>query len=337
MKKPSRVERFKVHFSGLSIRARFLLSLGALFLLLVAFGIHGSSTGVTAAWWAPEKPYTGYLFNPPHNTSKVDPEGRREILMANAREIRWDELLISTQFSLSQLSHNPRFPVVNTNIGNGQNMLTLPHMPVWHIVTLARPATWGYFILGAQRGLAWYWWFRVFSCFTVLYLLLEVILRSHPRAGRLWRFLVLCFSIHSVLVALACPGCILCRVRLPLCLSSSCIRKEVYSTHLCNSCWIEYPWIYYVIVPSLAGPAGIRFQSIPRNRTLSNEILLAPITARLNRTIDHRRGAFLISWNRSVLKGSSERISRKRKAEGNRTFSLFSFRISTAVIDRRRY
>ena len=106
-------------------------------------------------------------------------------------------MIISTPLSLSQLAHRPRFPVVNTNIGNGQNMLSVPHTPVWHIVTLARPATWGYFFLGAQRGLAWYWWFRVFSCFTVLYLLLEIILRGHRSLAAFGAFWF-CASAHVV-------------------------------------------------------------------------------------------------------------------------------------------
>ena len=165
--------------ASLALRTKYLLGLWVFFLVLVAFGIHGSSTGVTAGWWAPEKPYTGYLFNPAQNLSTVEHRGLQELLMARARVIRWDELLIATPLALSQLSHNPRFPVVNMNIGNGQNMLISPHVPVWHVATLARPATWGYFFLGAQRGLAWYWWFRVFSCFTVLYLLLEVILKGN--------------------------------------------------------------------------------------------------------------------------------------------------------------
>ena len=217
MRTPPQVEKLKVRLSGLSRRARLLLSLWALFFLLVAFGIHGSSTGVTAGWWAPEKPYTGYLFNPPKNLSKVDAEGLRQILMAKARWIRWDELLISTPLSLSQLSHNPRFPVINTNIANGQNMLTLPHMPVWHIVTLARPATWGYFVLGAQRGLAWYWWFQVFACFTVLYLLLEIILKGHrglAAFGAFWfcaSAYIVCWSLWPAQVAFYVGlGCLCC-------------------------------------------------------------------------------------------------------------------------------
>jgi hypothetical protein len=127
--------------------------------------------------------------------------------MARARWIRWDELLIATPLALSQLSHNPRFPVVNTNIGNGQNMLLTPHPPVLHVVSLARPATWGYFFLGAQRGLAWYWWFQVFSCFTVLFLLLEIILKGHrviAAFGAFWfcaSAYVVCWSLWPTQLA----------------------------------------------------------------------------------------------------------------------------------------
>ena len=79
---------------------------------------------------------------------------------------------------LSQLSQQPRFPVINPSFGNGQNMLIERHTPVWHVATLARPATWGYFLLGAQRGLAWYWWFQPLACFTVLFLLLEIVFNN---------------------------------------------------------------------------------------------------------------------------------------------------------------
>src|SRR5262249_5454571 len=51
--------------------------------------------------------------------------------------------------------------------------------PVMHLASLARPATWGYFFLGPQRGLAWFWWFQIFGCFTGLYLLFVIILKGH--------------------------------------------------------------------------------------------------------------------------------------------------------------
>lgn len=178
---------------SLQSSTKALLWLWCSFLLLVAAGVHGSSTGVTALWWSPEKPYAGYLLGSPQDDSfttlAAQDDWRRNLLMAQARWIRWDELMVSTPLALSQLSHQPRFPVINTNIGGGQNMLILHQVPVWHVATLARPSTWGYFLFGAQRGLAWHWWFQIFACFTALYLLLEIVLRGRKwlaALGALW-------------------------------------------------------------------------------------------------------------------------------------------------------
>ena len=165
-----------------SPRARLLAGVWLLFFVLVAFGIHGSSTALTAGGWMPEKPYTGYLFGlspeRQHELSKGSSYGLQTLLLANARYFRWDEAFIATPYALSQLSQQPRFPVINPSFGNGQNMLIERHTPVWHVATLARPATWGYFLLGAQRGLAWYWWFQPLACFTVLFLLLEIVFNN---------------------------------------------------------------------------------------------------------------------------------------------------------------
>ncbi|HKP13730.1 MAG TPA: hypothetical protein VJZ91_16535, partial [Blastocatellia bacterium] len=175
----------------MSPRARLLSAVWLLFALLVVCGIHGSSTGITAGWWMPEKPYAGYLINPPESPvgepSPVN-EGLHTLFMANARYARWDEFTIATPWALSQFAHRPRFPVINTSFGYGQNMLVSPHNPVWHIVTLARPATWGYFLLGRQRGLAWYWWFQPFACFTALFLVLEILLRGEHRLAAFGAF-----------------------------------------------------------------------------------------------------------------------------------------------------
>src|SRR5436853_419453 len=165
-----------------SPRARLLAGVWLLFFVLVAFGIHRSSTALTAAGWMPEKPYTGCLFavspEREHELSKGSTYGLQTLLLANARYFRWDEAYIATPYALSQLAQQPRFPVINPSFGNGQNMLIERHTPVWHIATLARPATWGYFLLGAQRGLAWYWWFQPLACFTVLFLLLEIVFNN---------------------------------------------------------------------------------------------------------------------------------------------------------------
>src|ERR1051325_8040672 len=140
----------------LNRRTQFLLAIGALFVLLVAFGIHGSSTGITAGWWMPEKTYTGYLFNVEDSHEHPDVLATSELqslLMSKARYIRWDELAVATPYCLSQMAQHPRFPVINQSIGNGQNMLISPYTPVWHITELARPPPWGFFFLGALRRL----------------------------------------------------------------------------------------------------------------------------------------------------------------------------------------
>jgi hypothetical protein len=179
-------------FQSLSARNQLIVAVWALFLLLVGLGIHGSSIGFTAKWWSPEAPYKGFLFKVPDRlrepSAPVFGEGLGGYLMAHAEMIRWDEFGISTPWALSQLSHKPRFPVINKNIGNGQNMLVVPHTPVLHVATLARPATWGYFLFGARRGLAWSWWFQVFACFTVLLLLFEIILEGNWRLAAFGAF-----------------------------------------------------------------------------------------------------------------------------------------------------
>src|SRR5690349_11612642 len=83
-----------------SPRTRLLAGIWLLFLLLVVFGIHGSSTGVTAGWWMPERPYSAYLFGlspqAEHQPSGMDFKGRQAYLLATARQSRWDELAIFT-------------------------------------------------------------------------------------------------------------------------------------------------------------------------------------------------------------------------------------------------
>src|SRR5262249_25829807 len=206
------------HLQHMSARTRCLSGLWALFLVLVAMGVHGSSLPCAASWWAQESKYSGYGLGLLSSSlpEESDPDGTttRALLMAEPRRIRSDEWLVNTPLELAQLAHHPRFPVVNTNIGTGQNMLVWTFAPVLHLVTLARPATWGYFFLGAQRGLAWQWWFQLFACFTVLYLLLEIVLQGHVKLAAFGAFwfcgsaYVICWSLWpaytTLFPALAC-------------------------------------------------------------------------------------------------------------------------------------
>lgn len=189
-------------FRALSPRNRLLVLVWAVFSLLVSAGIHGSSSGAAASSWMPEKPFKGALLAkmpiPGFLKERFRTAEIKGALLETPRVIRWDEIFGGTPFALSQLSHSPRFPVVNTNIGvDGQNMLVTQHAPVWHLATLSRPATWGYFFLGAQRGLAWSWWFQPIACFTSLLLVLEIVLRGEWRLAALGAFLF-CTSAYVV-------------------------------------------------------------------------------------------------------------------------------------------
>jgi hypothetical protein len=192
-----------------------------LFALLVGTGVHGSSIGATAEHWMPEKPYTGTLLRnlpvPAFVKKKLGIEKVRKALLEVPQKIRSDEYFGGAPFALSQLVQSPRFPVVNPSIGaDGQNMLVTQHAAVLHPVSLVRPATWGYFFLGARRGLAWSWWFQTFGCFTALMLVLEIVLRGHWRLAAFGAFLfvssayVVCWSqwpaYITMFAAVACAS-----------------------------------------------------------------------------------------------------------------------------------
>lgn len=132
-----------------------LAVLTGLFLLFVSLGIHGWSLPM----W--------------HEI--IDGSPAPEVLRGQARDIRGDDWLLDLPLILAQQSHRPRFPVINGNIGEGQNMLAPYDVPVWHPLLLLRPFTWG-FLLGPDTGAAWMWWglsLGVFYSFFLVFLLLS--------------------------------------------------------------------------------------------------------------------------------------------------------------------
>lgn len=182
--------RFLAWLRGLTFRVRLLGGLWLCFAILVALHIHGSSIALSAKWWAPQTGESHYLARPILKALGLRGPWAREALMAKSQAIRSDEWAISTMWSLAQFSHKPQFPVHNTNIGNGQNMLLVSWVPVLHPASIVRPVTWGYLLFGQQAGLAWLWWFSPFFCFTMLYLALELVFskqrRFLPLLGAFW-------------------------------------------------------------------------------------------------------------------------------------------------------
>ena len=91
------------------------------------------------------------------------------------RWIRSDEWEVLTPLAISQASHRPPYPVVNRLLGlDGQNMMVIgmAGVPVAHISSVAKPATWGFFLFHLRTALSWYWWFPFFACFSALWLVL---------------------------------------------------------------------------------------------------------------------------------------------------------------------
>lgn len=117
------------------------------------------------------------------------------------RHSRADEWQAFTPMALSQVTHTPPFPVLNRLIGeDGQNMLIvgMTGVPVAHISALAKPATWGFFVLDLRRALAWYWWVPFFFCFASL---LAMLVRIHRMDWRLGAVLSLSFTAAPYSVA----------------------------------------------------------------------------------------------------------------------------------------
>jgi hypothetical protein len=170
---------------ALSFRARLFWGTLVLFVALVALRLHGSSIALAAKVWAPEAAMQHFVASPLlERLSPAAQDRWRAPLLAEPRYIRIDEWANEgTLYSLMQLAHEPRFPVVNRNVGDGQNMLVLPWAPVLHPTMIARPMTWGYLLLGAEHGLAWAWWSQLVLGFVGLYALFEILVPRRPWLG----------------------------------------------------------------------------------------------------------------------------------------------------------
>lgn len=116
-------------------------------------------------------------------------------IMGHDQPIRSDEWLVQTPFSIAQYNHEPRFPVVNKNVGeDGQNMMvtSMTSVPIAHITALAKPATWGFFLFDLRRALSWNWYFPIVGCFLALAFLLNRLSDEHWKHGFLFSGLFCC-------------------------------------------------------------------------------------------------------------------------------------------------
>lgn len=119
----------------------------------------------------------GFLFNSPYGKSMLDVQGGSRTLLGD-EGVRGDEWGVQLPSLLAQLHHEPRFPIVNTLVGEGgQNMgvLGMTGVPVQQWAALARPATWGYFVLPLSQAMAWHWQLPFWSCLLALWWMLNIL------------------------------------------------------------------------------------------------------------------------------------------------------------------
>lgn len=91
-----------------------------------------------------------------------------------SRPIRSDEWATSIPFVLAQCRSPEFFPRVNARVNGGTDMFVeTPCAPVWDWTAVGQFHNWGYFLFGADHGLAWSWWTRylLLPLFLFLFLL----------------------------------------------------------------------------------------------------------------------------------------------------------------------
>ena len=145
----------------------FAVSVALSFLLLVATGVTGSSLRLALD----ASPFVE------HDSIHW---------FGELRAVRGDEWALITPLAIGQVTHEPPLPIINRNLGpDGQNMLVvgMTGVPVKHVSTLVKPATWGYFVFDLRRALAWHWWLPFFACFAALWVFLRRILGTEWRVA----------------------------------------------------------------------------------------------------------------------------------------------------------
>ncbi len=107
--------------------------------LLVIFDINGSSLHEFA------------------NYTQFDQDG---VLLGISRPLRSDEWALNTPYAFSQA--NQGFPYFSQVIrGDTTDTFMVYGQPVWDLGVIFRPFHWGYLLLGASRGLSFFWWARL--------------------------------------------------------------------------------------------------------------------------------------------------------------------------------
>lgn len=149
---------------------RYVLA-GLLLLGLVIFKVSGSSMGIWQDLMLGKK------------------EQLTSTLWGYTRRIRSDEYGVNFPYLMSQYKNG--FPYFNTDIrGTATDMFMVYGQPVWDIAVIFRPFHWGYLILGAERGLSFFWCGRLIALFLVSFEFGRLITEDKKRLAMVFALLV---------------------------------------------------------------------------------------------------------------------------------------------------
>ncbi|MBP6680544.1 MAG: hypothetical protein KA166_05090 [Saprospiraceae bacterium] len=135
-----------------------------------------------------------------------DPE--RGLLAGKPLRIRSDEWLVGSSFTLAQ--HGQGYPVSNDAVGYGKSPLIMG-LPTDDILSVIRPALWGYYVLDIERAFAWQWNFKIFPFLIATFLLLMLFTRNHfllSLFGSIWLLLSSAIQWWSISTEMFTYGCL---------------------------------------------------------------------------------------------------------------------------------
>ena len=128
------------------------------FVVLVALGISGSSTGVFHAFF----------------DAGADPN----LIAGTPRGVRSDEWLVQSSWIVSQIEQG--FPLFNGSLPGGMDATIQNDLPVWDWSTIFRPHVWGFLGLPLDQGMAVRWWLPALAVFVFAYVFVVTVLPRFP-------------------------------------------------------------------------------------------------------------------------------------------------------------
>lgn len=113
------------------------------------------------------------------------------VVLGKSRPIRSDEWSLNTPFAFAQAASG--FKYVSPVIGAGMDAFIVYGQPVLDIAAIFRPFHWGYLLLGAERGLSFFWIARLVALLLVSFDL-GVLILNNKRGLALMMALMISFA-----------------------------------------------------------------------------------------------------------------------------------------------